>query len=446
MEAEIFDTLEEALSRINTGEDLESILSKHPKIESDLQLLLESLDAAHLISPADVPTKTINRSRTRILARTAQLRRDQNSSTTILRRIPRLVFALAIAVILTLMSFSGLSIVSAKALPGDQLYPLKRVAENIRLGMSVTLKDHQAVEDRYKARRIDEVNRLIAAGRTELIEFFGRVNQQGDNIWDIGGIEVRLSPDTILIGDILVGMMVEVEGVTVPDGWVQASEIHLQTYGFLGYIESISPGVWQISGKTVHITPESRVDSAVQVGDWVVVSVRSDDFGVLTALIIDTSTLPTPTPMPTLIPDSIPKTSVPTLTNASDEEGDGTADQGDAVGEDSQEIEDSPISDQGEPSGDDDSEDEGGGGSGDDGDSQDDDESYEGGDKPGDGDEKSGDDGDDSGEDDDKGDEDQEDDSEDEEDEEEDEEEKDGDEGEEEDKDDKGEKGRGRGD
>jgi hypothetical protein len=412
MEPEIIDTLEEVLSGISAGGDMADIISESFQVESGLGPLLGSMDAAHSLSSVDVPVKTINRSRTRVLARAAQLRQERKSVNSVFRRIPRLAYALALAVVLALMSYGGLSIVSAKALPGDQLYPLKRATENIRLGLSVTLEDHHAVEDRYKLRRIEEVNSLIASGRSEFVEFYGKVNQQGENSWNIGGVDVRLSPDTIIIGDIFIGMVVEVEGVTVPDGWVQASEIHLQTYGFMGYVESISAGVWQISGKTIYITPESRVDSAVQVGDWVVVSVRSDDFGVLTALIIDASSLPAPTPIPTLDPDSAAKTSVPTPSDSLNGSGDETGSQDGSEGEGGQEFEDSPGSGSGEAPDDEDEEDGKPGDDGDDsGDEEDEgddsgDDAEDSGDDDDDGDDSGGDDddGDDSGDDDDDGD------------------------------------------
>jgi hypothetical protein len=312
----IFDALEQALTKINSGEDIEATLSKHPQVESDLRSLLETMQAAHSIASGDIPKKTINRSRTRILARAAQLRQDRKFRRTIFRRLPRLVYAFILAVIITLVSFSGLSIASAQSLPGDQLYLLKRASENIRLNLSVTLDDHYAVEDQYKARRIKEVGALLAARRPEFVEFFGEVISQSDDQWEIGGVDVHLDADTIIIGDITSGSMVEVEGKTVPSGWVQASEIHLQSYGFLGYVESISPNVWQIAGKMVHITSDSRVDSGLQVGDWVVVSVHSDDFGVLSALIIDGTNIPSPTPIPNIYPESTinPNESAPTST------------------------------------------------------------------------------------------------------------------------------------
>ena len=241
-----------------------------------------------------------------------QLRQEPQSHWWIFRRVPRFVYTLVLTLIF-LISFSGLSIASAQALPGDQFYPFKRGAENIRLSLSVSPESHRAVEDLYQTRRIREVERLLASARTSFVAFYGKLNSQEASRWNIGGIDVRLTSDTIVIGDIPLGAVVEVEGMTLAEGWVQASEIHLQTFGFVGYVENISPDLWQIGGRTVQITQDSRIGSGIRVGDWVIASVRSDDFGNLFAQLIDTSNLATPTVTPTHTPSPTMHPPTPTL-------------------------------------------------------------------------------------------------------------------------------------
>jgi hypothetical protein len=117
----------------------------------------------------------------------------------------------------------------------------------------------------------------------EYIQFFGIVEQQWTDQWIVGGIDVRLLPETILLGDIQNGMMVEVEGSTQSEGWVQASEIHLQNFSFSGTVDLISESIWTISGQEVQITAATLIDSEIQIGDFVTIEVSSDDFGKLTA-------------------------------------------------------------------------------------------------------------------------------------------------------------------
>jgi hypothetical protein len=130
---------------------------------------------------------------------------------------------------------------------------------------------------------VDEVKRLLAIGRMEFVQFLGIVEQQWNDRWIVDGIEVRLLPETIVLGDIQDGMMVEVEGSTLPEGWVQASEIHLQNFSFNGTVELISESNWTISGRDVQITSSTLIDADIKVGDNVLIDVISDDFGNLTA-------------------------------------------------------------------------------------------------------------------------------------------------------------------
>jgi hypothetical protein len=294
MNEKLYNALEDGLTELESGVELEDLLAANPELEADLSHLLETAQIASREASREIAPEVINRSRTRVLSQGIQLQQRNRTGLGFLRRTHRLAIALVTAFVI-LLSGGGLAAGSAQALPGDQLYPVKRAAENLRLSLAVTLKDHQAVEDRYQARRVDEVEQLLRLGRSAFVEFHGRVNSRDGERWDIGGIKVRQNPQTILIGQIFHGLSVEVEGVTLPEGWVLASEIHLQTFGFIGYVESISPDVWQIAGRTVQITDQTRSDPGIQVGDWVVVSVLSDDFGNLSALIIDISTLPTPT-------------------------------------------------------------------------------------------------------------------------------------------------------
>jgi hypothetical protein len=301
MTKKLYDSLEDALTDLESGRKLDTILADNPELKTEFSDILDSPQMTRAEVGKDIPAEVLARSRTFILSRAMQLRQNSQPGSRFFRRSQRLTIALILAFVI-LLSGGGLAAGSAQALPGDQLYPVKRVAENLRLNIAVTLKDHQAVEDRYQTRRINEVEQLLSMRRSAFVQFHGRVNKRDGERWDIGGIDVRQNSQTILIGNILPGVVVEVEGLTIPEGWVQAAEIHLQTLGFVGYVESISPEVWQIGGRAVQITPKTKIDPGIQIGDWVVVSAFSDDFGNLSAHLIDNSNLPTPTiepPTPT---------------------------------------------------------------------------------------------------------------------------------------------------
>ena len=301
MTENLYNALERALKALESDTKPEIRVSECSENEAVLCNLIETAQIART-QVADGEIKAVSqRSRTRVLARAAQLRQFSQSRPSTYNRNPRLAYFLVLAIVI-LVSFSGFTITSAQALPGDQLYPVKLAVEDLSLDLSLGVADHRVLEDRYQERRIDEVNRLLVLDRLEFVEFYGKVINIEKDKWDVGGISVHLNLQTILIGDILPGMTVEVEGTTQTGGYVLASEIHLQKFGFVGYVESIGPESWSVSGRLIRITSETQLNPEISVGDWVIVSVRADDLGHLDALVIENASLPTPTPGPTSVP------------------------------------------------------------------------------------------------------------------------------------------------
>jgi len=241
-----FDALERALVELAAGKDAATLITANPEIAAEI----ETAQWAGTLATAEVPGGAAHRSRTRVLARAMQLRSVGQPRGWVFRRIPRLAYAL-ILVLIFLLSWNGLVFASAKALPGDQLYPAKLTLEKLRLGLTLNPQTHQEAEEEYQARRIDEVARLLALGRKEFVQFVGMVEEQGDDYWIVEEIEVRILPETIILGNILPGMFVEIEGATQSEGWVVASEIHLQSFSFNGTVEAISRSAWIISGQEV---------------------------------------------------------------------------------------------------------------------------------------------------------------------------------------------------
>jgi hypothetical protein len=278
MDRNEFDDFENALTDLSSGQDIYSVISSYPNLEEEIETVI----FAQSLSANMVPSDVLQRSRTKLLMHTMELRREAPPRVGFFQRIPRIVYVILLALFF-LLSWNGLITVSAKALPGDHLYPAKITLEKLHLGLALSPQTHQKVEQEYQSRRVIEVKRLLELGRMEFVEFFGILEGQWNDHWIVDGIEVRLLPETIILGDIQNGMMVEVEGSTQPEGWVQASEIHLQNFSFSGTVDLISESIWMISGREVQITSSTLIDSDLQVGDYVMIEVSSDDFGNLTA-------------------------------------------------------------------------------------------------------------------------------------------------------------------
>jgi hypothetical protein len=221
---------------------------------------------------------------------------------------------LLIALGLVLTS-GGLLVTSAKSLPGDTLYPVKRVVEDISVQLAPRGENHQSIEDNYRQQRISEVRSLISLERVQQVSFEGVVESKSGNHWVVSGIPVNLQSDTTIVSDfngtqsIEVGMLVEVEGVTQVEDWVNAHEIHLREYHFIGSVEKIAASQWQISGIQFQLVHNVQIDSGIQVGDDVTVLVRSEDNGLFALAIVRDlhpeaipSVIPTLTPTPSFDP------------------------------------------------------------------------------------------------------------------------------------------------
>jgi len=332
------DTFESCLEAIVAGADAQQILDQHPEIRPALEAALQARE----LQGGAIPFEVQQRSRSRVLAHAAGLRTNQKISRNIFARLPRLGIAMLLA-LFAFLTWSSLLIVSARSLPGDQLYPVKRAIEDLRLNLSSNSSNHQSIEEQYRRRRIEEVERLLNQGRTEMVSFDGIVNEQGVRHWTVGNVMVVVAPDTSILGLINPGDLVEVEGTTQPEGWVRAFEIHLQEHEFMGVVESISSQEWLISGQNVPITSETQIDPNVQIGSRVQVIVHTQDDGSLYATqIIFISDPATATPIPTLTATPFP-TIDPTVDNHEEgEEGDdhGNEDESEDASEEEQSKDD----------------------------------------------------------------------------------------------------------
>jgi len=177
-------------------------------------------------------------------------------------------------------------------LPGDSLYPLKRVVEDISVYLVRNREIRQEYENTYSKQRVDEINRLIMLNRKQQISFEGVLESQNDTNWMVSGISVILQANTTFIGGgekvglYDVASVVEVEGITNSEGGVTAIEIHLREYQFFGIVETIRSNFWQISGLQVVISSQTQIEEGIRVGDNVTVLMRSEDDGLYALAIL----------------------------------------------------------------------------------------------------------------------------------------------------------------
>lgn len=311
MNRRIIDALESCIKSMEADVPLEDCLKRHPDISPDLRDLVKTAEIIKQLRVENIPTESMNKSLSKVLSQANKLNSPEMRSRRNLlfdwllgptRQVvqslrslnpiaSRLVLVLGITGIFILFS-GGLLVTSAKSLPGDSLYTVKRAVEDIRFYFAPSGEVRHEYEDNYSQQRVDEIKRLIGLARMQRISFEGIVISIGDTRWIVSGIPVNIQSDTTVVagtGGMTViepGMRVEVEGITSPQGWVTANEIHLREYQFIGSAEEISTHNWQVSGTKLFITSSTQIDAGILVGDDVTVLIRSEDDGLFALAIL----------------------------------------------------------------------------------------------------------------------------------------------------------------
>ncbi len=225
---ELYDVLDTCLQALEQGRDLNTVLGDYPDLAQELRPILEASLQARSLGEITIPANVQSRGRIKLLQRAEALRRLQRQREK--RMIPfysRLAVALGLAAVFFLSS-TGLVSASSTALPGDQLYPVKRSWEDVRLFFAFNPQNKDILQSEFEQERLDEIDGLLSRNRAATVNFSGLVTQQNGNKWLVSGIPVTLSSSTQLSGNSLSnGVPVNITGVTLANGEVEAQQIQL---------------------------------------------------------------------------------------------------------------------------------------------------------------------------------------------------------------------------
>jgi len=282
MSERLYDAFEVCLSALATGVDLETCLALYPDLADELRPALKTAQSARLAAQAEVPATAMNRSRARLLTHAGELR-SKRKTFSLAGAFPRLALASLAVLLVFFLSFSGLATVSAKALPGDGLYPVKLAAENISLRLAPSGVARQQLADDYQQRRTEEVRSLLASGLVRNISLEGVIDEVSPEQLIVQGIPVRLDADTQVSGEMIPGRLVKLEGISNPGGWIDADSLKLRFYEYYGDVKSIDPESWTIGETQFKTLDSTHIDPALKAGDKVLVLVYAGDDGTLYA-------------------------------------------------------------------------------------------------------------------------------------------------------------------
>ena len=222
------DALETCLKSLEEGRTLDSALKLFPDLEAELRPILETALQARTLAVSSIPSIAQQRGRTRLLQRASELRQTKRGPSTIKRRLPafpRLAVTLGLVSVFVLSS-TGLVGASSNSLPGDQLYPVKRMWESVQLSFVFNQQGRETLQSEFDQERLNEIDQLLMKNRAQQVTFSGLITKQKDGIWLVSGIRVLVTNTTRLSStQISNDIPVTVIGTTRSDGVLEADQI-----------------------------------------------------------------------------------------------------------------------------------------------------------------------------------------------------------------------------
>ncbi len=242
----IYDVLEICLQELENGVSLETVLARYPDLANELRPILNaSVMARTMAVPAPSPD-AIRRGRAKLLQHASEMREAKLAPRR--RMIPifqRFAISLTLATIF-LASGTGLVGASSSALPGENLYPVKRTWEDVRLFFALKPEHKDLLESEFESERLDEVGELLAEGRHETIQYSG-VFMHVNGVTYVSGVPVLVPANLQVPVD---GAAVTITGRTNAQGFVE-----------IEYIELLPEGVAVPVGEPVEVENESESSS-----------------------------------------------------------------------------------------------------------------------------------------------------------------------------------------
>jgi Domain of unknown function (DUF5667) len=226
--SDLYNALENCLQAMEAGQKMDAVLAHYPDQAQELRPLLEASLLARNSGHFPISEAAKHRGRVRLLQRTNELRKVNSASRRrVIPFIPRMAIMLGLVGVLVLTG-TGFVSASSGTLPGDQLYPVKRSWEGVRLFFAFSTQERNLLESQFDQERLDEIGGLLGKRKAAPIEFTGLVTKQTNDRWQVSGIPVSVTGFTSSpTGVIRDGAPVMIIGITSSDGVVEAQKVQV---------------------------------------------------------------------------------------------------------------------------------------------------------------------------------------------------------------------------
>ncbi|MBL8165164.1 MAG: LysM peptidoglycan-binding domain-containing protein [Anaerolineae bacterium] len=214
---DLLNAFNDCIDRLGAGQSIEDCLRAYPQFAAALRPMLE---AGALVQRMRTTPTEIQVAQERVRARYQQaVRANPRRYRPVLPRFANLAAALLLFFVI---AGSG-GALSQSSLPGDALYGVKRLTEQV----GAIFDPSPAYLKDLEQRRVDEVSSLLELGRPADIVFQGEVTRVDGDVWVIAMLPVQTSADTPGQEGLSIGARVEVEGYTTSTNTLIARRITL---------------------------------------------------------------------------------------------------------------------------------------------------------------------------------------------------------------------------
>lgn len=240
MKLDLTQAIDESIAMLRAGATIEICLKRYPQFAHELQPVLRLAVNLQTLEILAERSESIQAGRQRLLnAYSKKMAVQPVSKSFFPRYLQRITirltgkddinmklvarFAFALLLVVGLIIGGGVtSTASARALPGDTLYPVKLGLENLQLLFVNDAQARQQLELQFQTTRQQEVQSILQLGRQTDVHFAGVLSAVYPDGWIIGGLPVRLDSSTQINGATVIGSVVNVEGRTQADGTILA--------------------------------------------------------------------------------------------------------------------------------------------------------------------------------------------------------------------------------
>jgi hypothetical protein len=132
------------------------------------------------------------------------------------------------ALLLLVLLISTTVIASASSLPGDPLYPVKLVSEQVQLMVARGEAQRATLEVRFEERRLQEAQMVVQTNRRARLYFSGTVEEVTPDFLRIGRLVVHLDKETTQVeGAPMAGATIKVVAISPGTGNLIALEVQV---------------------------------------------------------------------------------------------------------------------------------------------------------------------------------------------------------------------------